>query len=205
MNHVDVMCLLFSFISINYESIIFHTYNHTSCTTMLLGGILVSLRPSVHLSVPPASRVCSVAPTVLAGSISYLYILLSNFRRCVMCKVSSKISKFKFLAMSLNLQLGIWCEPLVWIIMGRREVSQNTGVLVVPVYAKCNGLFLATTLHELSSWFNGKKFTQLKCPQSPIGNILNFDEGVANYILCPKQYYMHSLFKCTVLYDTCGR
>ena len=53
-----------------------------------------SVRPSVR----PASRVRSVAPTVLVGSISYLYILSSNFRRCVACKVSCKISKFGFWA-----------------------------------------------------------------------------------------------------------
>ena len=75
-------------------------------------------------SIRPASRVRSVAPTVLVGSISYLYILSSNFRRCVMCKVSCKISKFKFFAIFLNLWLcqvfwlGIWCESLVWVIMG---------------------------------------------------------------------------------------
>ena len=51
------------------------------------GGILVSLRPSVR----PASCVRFVAPTVLVGSISYSYILSSNFRRCVVCKVSCKI------------------------------------------------------------------------------------------------------------------
>ena len=80
-----------------------------------------SVRPSVHPSVRPsrihpASRVCSVGPTVLVGSISYLYILSSNFRRCVACKVSCKISKF---------------------------VSQNAGVLVVlvnPVFAEHLGL-----------------------------------------------------------------
>ena len=44
---------------------------------------------SVHPS--PASCVRSVAPTVLVGSISYLYILSSDFRRCVACKVSFKI------------------------------------------------------------------------------------------------------------------
>ena len=36
-------------------------------------------------SVCPASSVRSVAPTVLVGSISYLHILSSNFRRCVAC------------------------------------------------------------------------------------------------------------------------
>ena len=29
--------------------------------------------------------------------------------------------------------LGIWCESLVWVIMGRRGVSQNVGILVVLV------------------------------------------------------------------------
>ena len=43
-----------------------------------------------------ASHVRSVAPTVLVGSISYLYILSSSVRRCVVCKVSCKISKIEF-------------------------------------------------------------------------------------------------------------
>ena len=42
-------------------------------------------------SIRPASRVCSVAPTVLVGSISYIYILSSNFRRCDACKGCCKI------------------------------------------------------------------------------------------------------------------
>ena len=63
-------------------------------TTKLLGGILVSHCPSIL----PASCVSSVAPIGLVGSISYLYILSSNFRRCVACKVSCKISKFEVLA-----------------------------------------------------------------------------------------------------------
>ena len=62
--------------------------------TKLLGGILISLRPSVR----PASHVRSVGPTVLVGFISYWYILLSNFRWCVVCKVFGKITKLDFLA-----------------------------------------------------------------------------------------------------------
>ena len=58
-----------------------------------------SVRPSIH----PSSHVRSVAPTVLVGSISYLYILSSNFRWCVACKVSCKFSKFEFLAIFYNL------------------------------------------------------------------------------------------------------
>ena len=57
------------------------------------------------------------------------------------------MSRVKFLAKFWNLNfwqffkicnfdfilfwLGIWCEPLVWVMMGRWGVSQNAGVLVV--------------------------------------------------------------------------
>ena len=54
-------------------------------------GYIGSVRPS---RVRPASHVRSVAPKVLVGSISYLYILSSNFRRCVVYKGSCKISIF---------------------------------------------------------------------------------------------------------------
>ena len=96
-----------------------------------------SVRPSVRSSVPhPVSAYSSV------GSISYLYILSNNFRRCVACKVSCKFSKFEFLAIFFIIcnfdfvlfWLGIWCESPVWVIMGRRGVSQNARVLVVIVY-----------------------------------------------------------------------
>ena len=40
-----------------------------------------------------------------------------------------KISNFHF----VMFWLGIWCESLVWVIMGRWAVSQNEGVLVVLV------------------------------------------------------------------------
>ena len=73
-------------------------------------SVRLSVRLSVHLSFLPsvrsASRVCFVAPTVLVGSISYSYILSSNFRRCVACNVSSKIWNFgiffKFITLTLS-------------------------------------------------------------------------------------------------------
>ena len=87
------------------------------------------------------SRVSSAAPTVLVGTISYLHILSINFRRCVACKVLCKIWNldfwqfFKICNFDFVLfWLGIWCEWLVWVIMGRRGVSQNEGVLVVLVF-----------------------------------------------------------------------
>ena len=70
----------------------------------VVAGGYIGFTPSVRPSVRPASRVHSVAPTVLVGSISYLYILSSNFRRCVACKVNLlHNSKFGFLAVFLNL------------------------------------------------------------------------------------------------------
>ena len=89
-------------------------------------GFTPSVRPSICLSVRPASRVNSVAPTILIGSISFSYILSSNFRRCVTCKVHCKIFKFEFLAFFFLIcnfyfvlsWLGIWCESLIWVIMG---------------------------------------------------------------------------------------
>ena len=64
-------------------------------------GILVSVRPSVHPSVCPALRVCSVAPRVPVGSISYLCILSSNIR-CVACKVWIFGNFLKFVTLTLS-------------------------------------------------------------------------------------------------------
>ena len=95
---------------------LFHYHYYTPRTTKLLGGgggggggvywfhyVRPSVRPPVRPSVRPsrvrpASYVRSVAPTVLVGSISYLYMLPIIFRRCAACKISCKIAKFQFLA-----------------------------------------------------------------------------------------------------------
>ena len=115
------------------------THTHT---TKLFGGYIgftLSVRPSVRPSVCPASRVPSLAPTVLVGPFSYFYILSSNFRRCVLCKVTCKIWNFGNFFKICNFDfvffwLGIWCESLVWLILGRwGVVSQNAGILVVLV------------------------------------------------------------------------
>ena len=112
--------------------------NYPPRTTKLFGGILVSLTPSVH----PASPVRSVTPTVLVGSILYYTSIQAT---------SEGVSHVKFLAQFQNLNfwqflkicnfdfvlfwLGIWCESLVWVNMGRLGVSQNAGVLVL-VYTR---------------------------------------------------------------------
>ena len=69
---------------------------------------------------------------------------------------SEGMSCVKFLAKFLNLNfwqffkicdfvlfwLGIWCESLVWVIMGRRGLSQNAGILVVLVNPITGSLFV---------------------------------------------------------------
>ena len=92
-------------------------------------GFTPSVRPSVGPAGRPASRVRSRAPTVLVGFIWYLYILSSNFRSCVTCKVTCN---------NLKIWLGIWCESLVRVTMWRLGVSQNAGVLVVLVNFSLN-------------------------------------------------------------------
>ena len=127
----------------------------------------IGFTPSVRRSVRPASPVRSVAHTVLVGSVSYLCILSSNFRRCVACNVSCKISKFEFLAIfflicnfdSVLFWLGIWCESLVWVIMGQRGVSQNAGILVVLVsFCKC------LIVRNIDSALRGPSCTYLTLP-----------------------------------------
>ena len=70
-------------------------------------GFTSSVRLSVHryvrLSVCGQNGVRSVSYTILTGSISYVHMLSSNFRRCVVCKGYGKIKKIEFLANFLNL------------------------------------------------------------------------------------------------------
>ena len=65
---------------------------HLSYTTKLLGGILVSLHLSVCLSIRPASRVCSVAPTVPGGSF-HIYTCYQATSEGVLCLKS--LAKFQ--------------------------------------------------------------------------------------------------------------
>ena len=76
-------------------------------------SIHLSLCPSVPLSVCGQNHVRSVSSTILIGSISYLHILSSNLRRCVVWNASFKIKKFDF----VFFWLGIQYDSMVWVIM----------------------------------------------------------------------------------------
>ena len=104
------------------------------------GGILVSLRPSV----PRPSRIpCPLCSFYSSGWIHFIFMHLIKQLQKV-CHVQSFLPNFKnfkfwqfFKICNFDFVLfwlGIWCESLVWVIMGRRGVSQNAGILVVLVY-----------------------------------------------------------------------
>ena len=85
------------------------------------------------LSVCGQNCVCSVSSTILMRSISYLYILSSNVRRCVACNVSkctSNIWNFGEFFKCCNFDfvffwLGIQYDSMVWVIMRWRVVSSE--------------------------------------------------------------------------------
>ena len=56
---------------------------YTGITLSVCPSVRPSVCPSVRLSVCGQNRVRSVSSRILIGSISYLHILSSNFRRCV--------------------------------------------------------------------------------------------------------------------------
>ena len=88
-------------------------------------SVCLSLRPSVC----PASGVHSVVPTVRVGSISYLSILSSNFRRCV-----------EFLAIFWG-NLKLWlCLILTWNLMWITSVGNHgaTGGISEPRHCSCS-------------------------------------------------------------------
>ena len=108
------------------------------------GGILVSPCPSVRLSLCGQNHVRSVSSTKIIGFISYLHILLSNFRRCVTCIVCLKMRKFseffKFVTLTLSYFVcWIQYDSIVWVIMRRQGYPQNACIpFVVLVWNNCN-------------------------------------------------------------------
>ena len=102
-----------------------------------------SVRPSVRPrpSVPCPSHIpCPLCSFFSSGWIHFIFIHLIKQLQKV-CRVQSFLQHLKFWQFFkicnfdfVLFWLGIWCESLVWVIMGRRGVSQNAGVLVVLVH-----------------------------------------------------------------------
>ena len=90
---------------------------------------------------------------------------LSNFRRWVACKVSGKISKFKFLAIFkicnfdfVFLWLGIWCESLVWVIISSDKAARGISERRHSRWSSCNCVYepncIQSTLREPKMFIN---------------------------------------------------
>ena len=109
--------------------------------TVFPSSVCPSICSFVCLSICGQNHVCSLSSTIL-GSISYLYISSSTFRRCVTCEVFCKIPKFelKFATLTLSCLDLEWknvCEneSIVWETMGWGwGYAQNAGVLVPLVF-----------------------------------------------------------------------
>ena len=107
---IDKWCVGVPFRFVKYTV---HPLNYAYCSHFYLHALRLLHNPPfneverylfhlVPLSVCGQNSVHSVFSTILAGSISYLHILSSNFRRCV-AMVVSQFKKFEILANSLNL------------------------------------------------------------------------------------------------------
>ena len=106
---------------------------YTLASTTLYTGFTLSVCPSVRLSVCGQNRVRSGSSTILVGSISYLHILSSNFRRCVACNACFKIfgEFFKFVILTLSSSdLGSNMTQWNGWSWGGEGYPQNAGVLV---------------------------------------------------------------------------
>ena len=123
-------------ISLHRHRTCYHTPAQRSCWGVYW---FHSVRPSVCPSVRPASRVRSVAPTVLVWFHIYTsyqstservsrVTFLANFRIWIF-----KICYFDFTLFSL----GIWCASLVWVITGRWWVSQNVSCQYKELWLTC--------------------------------------------------------------------
>ena len=103
--------------------------------------------------IPPAQRSCwgyigftpSVRPSriscPLCSAYNWIHFIFIHLIKQLqkVCGVKSFLQNFWQFFKICNFDfvlfwLGIWCKSLVWVIMGRRRVSQNAGVLVVLVH-----------------------------------------------------------------------
>ena len=99
----------------------------------VVGGY-TGFTPSVRLSIRPSGIPCPLCSAYSFGWIHFIFIhlieqlqkvcrmlrFLQNIKICNLCNFF-KICNYDF----VFFWFGIWCESLVWFIMGRQGVSQN--------------------------------------------------------------------------------
>ena len=107
---------------------ILYYHDYSPCATKLLGGILLSLHPSVCPSIRPASCMCLLCSTYSSGWLHFIFIHLIKQLQEVCC-VWSFLQNFKIWIFGNFLEifsfdfvllwLEIWCESLVRVIMAQ--------------------------------------------------------------------------------------
>ena len=85
--HYDVIVMCISYWDIIVGRLLYPLLQQSWKRGILISlfSVCLSVRPSVHPSICGWKGFYSVYPTILARSISFLHILTTNFRRCVMC------------------------------------------------------------------------------------------------------------------------
>ena len=113
--------------------------HYTPSHNEVVGGY-IGFTPSVCPSVHPSRIPCALCSAYSSGWI-HIYTSYQATSEDVSCvKFLAKFKNLNFWQFFLNCNfhfvffwLGIWCESLVWIIMGQQGVSQKAGILVVLV------------------------------------------------------------------------
>ena len=151
-----------------YYTVTMYPMQYMHHYTKLFGGYIgftLSVRLSVRPSVPCLSRIpCPLCSFYSSGWVHFIFMHLIKQLQKV-CRVQSFLQNFKIWNFGkffkicyfdfMLFWLGIWCESLVWVIMGRWGVSQNAGVLVVLVLFCCGYIIsscgLITCIYPCSS------------------------------------------------------
>ena len=134
---LSLACFLFFFFGTWWKwhfSLLYPSHNE------VVGGVywFHYFCPSVHRSVRPSVRPASHVHSSPYSSGWIHFMFIHHIKQCVSrIKFLAKFQILIFLAVFLICNfdfvlfwLGIWCESLVWVIVGRWGVSQNAGVLV---------------------------------------------------------------------------
>ena len=122
-------------------------------------GFTLSICLSVCLSIFGWNHVCSVFSAIFAGSISFLYILPSNFRRCVMCIFScdqAAVWMVQSVRPSVRPSVCLSVTPF-WLCSHHRIIMKFSGVITSDrsdVHAKGQGQRSKDKVTEVTTQLN---------------------------------------------------
>ena len=170
----------------------------------------------VRLSVCGQSRVRSVSSTILIGSISYLHILSSIFRRCDAWNGCFKIKKLWRIFLICNFEfiffwLGIQYDSMVWVIMRWRGVSSELRRSSCSSSTEIYKGKTKTCVLYSNVWRLLLRYKHNDCTRVPKKKVtewlsywtrLNMTRGSKNHIRMPRVYHSGELREWWVKYDS---